>query len=184
MNSRERRFAELYASGQSATAAAKAAGYSEKTAYSQGSRLLKKTEVAALIQQLQEKMQREAIADGSEILQRLTTIVRGHDPVYAKIRAAELLLKTDHAAARVPATKTTEDQESESDEQSEGCKQIILPYIAGSPIETVTAIKLGDDITPLDGHRNDDVLIYAETNLPTFEEFEVDEPDENQETNI
>ena len=50
---RQHRFAEAYAACGNATEAAKRAGYSEKTAYAQGSRLLKHADVAALITQLQ-----------------------------------------------------------------------------------------------------------------------------------
>ena len=55
MTERQRRFAEIYAAEPNATRAAEAAGYSGKTAYSQGQRLLKNVEVATHIRELQEQ---------------------------------------------------------------------------------------------------------------------------------
>ncbi len=65
-------FVEEYLIDRNATRAAKAAGYSERTAYSQGSRLLKKVEVQAAIQE--QLRQKTMTAD--EVLTRLTDIAR------------------------------------------------------------------------------------------------------------
>jgi phage terminase small subunit len=51
LNNKQRVFVETYLQGWNATEAAKVAGYSEKTAYSLGSRLLKNVEVMAFIQE-------------------------------------------------------------------------------------------------------------------------------------
>ncbi len=53
MNDKQMLFAEEYSVDQNATAAAKRAGYSERTAYSQGQRLLKNVEVRRAIQEAQ-----------------------------------------------------------------------------------------------------------------------------------
>lgn len=50
LNARQRRFVDLYLLEPNATKAALDAGYSKETAYSQGSRLLKKVEVKKLIE--------------------------------------------------------------------------------------------------------------------------------------
>lgn len=55
LNDRQRRFAEEYVVDLNATEAATRAGYSPKTAYAQGSRLLSHVEVAALIKELQDE---------------------------------------------------------------------------------------------------------------------------------
>lgn len=53
LNARQEAFCQSYARNGSATQAAKDAGYSEKTAHAQGSRLLKHVEVAARIETIQ-----------------------------------------------------------------------------------------------------------------------------------
>ncbi len=50
---KQARFVEEYLIDLNATAAAKRAGYSERTAYAQGQRLLKNVEIAAAIQKAQ-----------------------------------------------------------------------------------------------------------------------------------
>lgn len=60
MNEKKRRFAEEFLVDQHITKAAVRAGYSEKTAYSQGSRLMKDVEVQALIQAGLEKLKKES----------------------------------------------------------------------------------------------------------------------------
>lgn len=59
--------------GFNATAAAKKAGYSEKTAYSQGHRLLKDDEIASRIRA---RMDEEAMS-ANEVLHRIAAIARG-----------------------------------------------------------------------------------------------------------
>ncbi len=51
---KQARFVEEYLIDLNATAAAKRAGYSERTAYAQGQRLLKHVEIAAAIRKAQE----------------------------------------------------------------------------------------------------------------------------------
>ncbi len=55
LNAKQERFVQEYLVDLNATQAATRAGYSEKTAYSQGQRLLKNVEVAAAIAKAQEK---------------------------------------------------------------------------------------------------------------------------------
>lgn len=72
---RQRLFVESYlgAARFNATAAAKLAGYSEATAYSQGSRLLKNVEIAAAIKVRLD----ESAMTASEVLARLADMGRG-----------------------------------------------------------------------------------------------------------
>jgi phage terminase small subunit len=73
MTNRKRVFVEEYLRTWNATQAALNAGYSEKTAYSQGQRLLKDVEIAALIRgRLDEKAM-----SADEVLQRLANMARG-----------------------------------------------------------------------------------------------------------
>lgn len=74
---RQKRFADEYLLDTNATQAAIRAGYSEKTAYSQGQRLLKKVELQTYIEEQLEKMHNEKIADASEVMIYLTSVLRG-----------------------------------------------------------------------------------------------------------
>ncbi len=56
LNSRQRRFVEEYLVDRNATRAATQAGYSKKTAYSIGQRLLKQVEIKAFIDSKEEKI--------------------------------------------------------------------------------------------------------------------------------
>lgn len=60
-----------------ATQAAIRAGYTKKYAYSQGNRLTKDAEVLALIKEQRKKHESEAVASAEEIMQYLTSVVRG-----------------------------------------------------------------------------------------------------------
>ena len=55
MNNKQKLFAESYARSNNATQSAIQAGYSEKTAYSQGNRLLKKVEILNYVRSLQQE---------------------------------------------------------------------------------------------------------------------------------
>lgn len=74
---RQKRFADEYLVDTNATQAAIRAGYSEKTAYSQGQRLLKKVELQTYIDEQLEKIHNENIADAIEVMMYLTSVLRG-----------------------------------------------------------------------------------------------------------
>lgn len=59
------------------TQAAIRSGYSLKTAYSQGQRLLKKIEVKAYVDEQLQKMQKKTIASAEEVVEYLTSVMRG-----------------------------------------------------------------------------------------------------------
>ncbi len=77
MNERQKRFCEEYLIDCNATQAAIRAGYSSKTAYSIGQNNLKNEKLKAYISEQLEKMKSERIADATEILEYLTSVVRG-----------------------------------------------------------------------------------------------------------
>lgn len=70
LNPREQRFADQYLVDPNATEAAKIAGYSAKTAYSLGQRLLNKPEVAAYIEARQKKMQRSTQITAERVIEQ------------------------------------------------------------------------------------------------------------------
>lgn len=77
MNAKQRKFADEYLIDCNATQAAIRAGYNEKTAYSQGQRLLKNVEVKAYIDEQLERFHTEKTADAKEVLEYLTAVMRG-----------------------------------------------------------------------------------------------------------
>ena len=92
MNDRQQKFCELYAANPNATEAAKAAGYSEATAYSIGQRLLKNVEVKNYIDKLTAAAKSERSATITEIREYLTEIMRNpEERTRERTKAAQLL---------------------------------------------------------------------------------------------
>ena len=77
LNNRQKAFISEYIKDKNATQAAIRAGYSEKTAYSQGQRLLKKAEIKSAIDDLFEKVRDENIAEAKEVEEFLSLMMRG-----------------------------------------------------------------------------------------------------------
>ena len=78
MTEKQQRFIDAYIqNGGNATQAALHAGFSERTAYSQGQRLLKNVEVRAAIDERLKELESERIAKDAEILEFLTSVLRG-----------------------------------------------------------------------------------------------------------
>lgn len=94
-------FAEEWLKTTNATQSAIKAGYSERTAYSAGSRLLKKVDVKQYIDERLAEMKESSIADTNEVMQFLSSTMRGDIPdqfgldpaLNDRIKAAELLGK-------------------------------------------------------------------------------------------
>ena len=77
LNDMQRRFVDEYLIDLNATQAAKRAGYKEKSAYSQGQRLLKHDEIKSLIRERMAKREEETIATADEVMRYLTSVIRG-----------------------------------------------------------------------------------------------------------
>lgn len=77
LNQKQKRFCEEYVHLGNATQSAIEAGYSKKTAYSQGQRLLKNVEAQNYIAELNEELKKDSIAGADEVLQFLTSVMRG-----------------------------------------------------------------------------------------------------------
>ena len=86
MNARQQKFSDEYVIDLNATQAAIRAGYSKKTAYSQGQRLLSHVEVA------------EAIQDAQSALATRTAVTQ--DEVVRELREAMRIAKLEEAPAR------------------------------------------------------------------------------------
>ena len=77
MTEKQKRFCEEYLIDTNATQAAIRAGYSERSAYSQGQRLLKDDEVKTYIREKAEEVHNDNIADATEVMEYLTSVLRG-----------------------------------------------------------------------------------------------------------
>ena len=96
LNEKQQRFADEYLIDLNATRAAIRAGYSEKTAYSQGERLLRHVEVKAYIKEKMEERKEDAIASADEVMRYLTAVIRGQSRSHVLARndlGAEYILE-------------------------------------------------------------------------------------------
>ena len=91
---RQRRFADLFIELGDATKAAKAAGYSNRTAYSIGCENLRKPEIKGYLVKRMGGLDESRIASSNEVLELLTAVLRGEVPrssISDRVRAAEQL---------------------------------------------------------------------------------------------
>lgn len=81
LSARQRAFVDAYATDikHNQTAAAIAAGYSEKTAASAASRLMKEEKVAAAINERMDQLHQERTAEANEVVEFLTSVMRGEE---------------------------------------------------------------------------------------------------------
>ncbi|HGF0411197.1 TPA: terminase small subunit [Streptococcus agalactiae] len=87
---KQKRFADEYIISANATAAAIKAGYSKKTARSIGQENLTKPDIKAYIDERLKKLESEKIATQEEVLQYLTSIMRGDQQEKTLISIGEL----------------------------------------------------------------------------------------------
>ena len=105
MTDQQQAFADYYIETVNQTEAAKRAGYSDKTAYSQGNRLLKHVEVKEYIKQRMQPAIQKRIATADEVMEFLTAGMNGEikdqfglDPSLSdRISCAKELLKRFNA---------------------------------------------------------------------------------------
>ncbi len=79
MTIKQKRFADEYIISGNATQSAIIAGYSQKYANTNASKLLQNTTIKNYIEERLEELDSEKIADQKEILQYLTSILRGEE---------------------------------------------------------------------------------------------------------
>lgn len=79
LSEKQKAFCRYYMEFNNATEAAKKAGYSEKTAVHQGSRLLTKIHIQEEIARLREPLEKESIMTAQEVMQHFTAIARGEE---------------------------------------------------------------------------------------------------------
>ena len=86
LNEKQQRFADEYLIDLNATQAAIRAGYSERTAGAQASRLLKDVKVSAYIEERMANNKEDTIASADEVMQYLTSVIRGKSRSYVLAR--------------------------------------------------------------------------------------------------
>ena len=77
LNQKQIRFVQEYMKTNNITQSAIKAGYSKKTANVQGSRLLTTVKIATYVDAINERMESEKIADIQEVMEYLTSVMRG-----------------------------------------------------------------------------------------------------------
>ena len=108
LNKRQIDFVQEYMKTNNVRQSAIKAGYSEKTASVQGSRLLTNVKVSAYIQAITERLESDKIADIQEVMEYLTSVMRGEkkdqfdlDPALSeRTKAASELAKRLDVRAR------------------------------------------------------------------------------------
>lgn len=101
MNEKQKAFCDYYIIDPNATKAAKQAGYSEKSARAMGSENLTKPYIKEYIELRLAEMEAARVADGSEVMEFLTGVMRGEQKdqfdldasLQDRIKAAELIGK-------------------------------------------------------------------------------------------
>lgn len=94
MNVRQQKFCDYYLQSGNATEAAIKAGYSKRTAYSIGQRLLKNVETKNYIDEYREKARKSRIATAEEVLEFWAEVMRNEEiSPKDRLRASENLGK-------------------------------------------------------------------------------------------
>lgn len=106
---KQQKFCEYYVELGNATESAKKAGYSGKTAYSQGQRMLKNVETQKYINELTATAKDKRIASADEVIEFFTGVMRDKEEATKnRLKAAENLAK------RYGMDKPYEQQDTES----------------------------------------------------------------------
>ncbi len=77
MTQKQKRFCDEYLLDLNATQAAVRAGYSERTAYSMGQRMLKNVEAKSYIADQLQQIHSAKVAEAAEVMEYLTSVMRG-----------------------------------------------------------------------------------------------------------
>lgn len=109
MKEKQKRFCEEYLVDCNATQAAIRAGYSKKTARAIGQRLLTNVDIKKYIEQQLQKLKNEKIADAQEVLEYLTSVMRGEQKEQVALLTGEgvqkLVQKDVSAKDRIKAAE-------------------------------------------------------------------------------
>ena len=121
MNERQSNFVSEYLKTGNASESAIRAGYSKKTAYSIGQRLLKNVEIQKEIEKHREKISKETELTISEVVKEIRALAQDAESDSNKLKAYDMLMK--HLGGYVNVLKIID---SLSDEKiNELCEKII-----------------------------------------------------------
>ena len=121
MNERQSNFVSEYLKTGNASESAIRAGYSKKTAYSIGQRLLKNVEIQKEIEKHREKISKETELTISEVVKEIRALAQDAESDSNKLKAYDMLMK--HLGGYVNELKIID---SLSDEKiNELCEKII-----------------------------------------------------------
>lgn len=155
MTERQQRFCEFYAQNPNATQAAISAGFSAKTAYSSGERLLKNVEIQKHIAEITAPEQGQRIADALEVQTVWSDILRDEKSRPCdRLQAGKLLFAA--MAGTAQAVGSDADIVDEVDED-EG-EIVYLPF--NGRVDITAIIAPDGSFVPMPGHLNDDVYTY------------------------
>jgi phage terminase small subunit len=102
LNEKQQRFADEYLIDLNATQAAIRAGYSEKTARVQGSRLLLNADIKSYIEERMASQEEDTIASADEVMRYLTSVIRGKSRSHVLARDE---LGAEHIVEKPPDEK-------------------------------------------------------------------------------
>lgn len=164
LTDRQELFCQLYASNPNATAAATEAGYSRKTAYAQGHRLLKNAEIIKRIRALQLESAKDRIAGIVEVQTTWTDLLRDKEaPTSARLKAGELLVKSGAGFLA-----DTGDPDEELEDPTAG-GHIQIPWVRILDKEPFNTVKLeSGEIVPLAGSEDAEIWRYLSPFDPDF----------------
>ena len=140
MNDKQKHFADEYIISRNATQSAIKVGYSEKTAYSIGQRLLKNVEISEYIKKRTEELFDERSMSIAEALAISASIARG-ETQYSK--------KTVKTAEGVEVSETTYEFTPTIEERQRSLDHIFRvngAYLERKEIEMSSAVQFVDDI--------------------------------------
>ncbi len=144
MTAKQKRFCNEYLIDCNATQAAIRAGYSAKTAYSVGQRMLKNVEVKKYIDEQFEKLKNDNIADTQEIMEYLTSVMRGEQKEQVPLMYYDKQILEEKSASikeRLKAAELLGKRYSLFTEKME--------------LETTASVKIMDDIPCKTGEKHD-----------------------------
>ncbi len=144
MTAKQKRFCNEYLIDCNATQAAIRAGYSAKTAYSVGQRMLKNVEVKKYIDEQFEKLKNDNIADTQEIMEYLTSVMRGEQKEQVPLMYNDKQILEEKSASikeRLKAAELLGKRYSLFTEKME--------------LETAASVKIMDDIPCETGEKHD-----------------------------
>lgn len=159
LNHRQKAFVEHFAVCGNAAEAARRAGYSARTARQQGERLLTNVDIQKRLNEINEQISEQRIADAEEVRRFLTDTLRSPaERTTDRIKAGVQLLR---AEGKTPPAPPQFEEEAEEDAPTvDNAARIMLPYCGDDPATINAFLRHDGTVVPFTGHEQDDLLIY------------------------